>query len=162
MYHILLSPVEQNLDLMLFTCLFLTQPVGSQVKTWRAPGSLCYHELCRDHQPHEQPQEPALSQWPCSPQQGSPNKQQFCLMGSLTPVAPQHCNAQFPHNVSWMQKLFTSSWTTKKAKLYLSTIWKEFTFFHSINLTFKHQAAVFIFMGVNSTYYGPQLLWQLL
>jgi len=53
----MLSLVEQNLNIVLPTILFLMQSLGSHVRTWRAPAGLCGHEQSHwDPQPQEKPQ----------------------------------------------------------------------------------------------------------
>lgn len=121
-------------------------------------------------QPHPQTKEPrAGSAWEPS------------ALLSLGPVEPIRAPQRNPSPALWINPSPTAScnhiaelliitavgcknyidlFALQKANLCQSTTWQVFMFFHWINLTLKHPATIFISMEVNSSYSGPQLLWQ--
>jgi len=78
--------------------------------------------------------------------------------GSPSPAAPRRHIAHLPTVTAVECKNYLHLLALQKAKLCQSTIWQQFMFFYRINLTFKHQDTIFIYMEVNSSYNGPQLL----
>lgn len=92
---------------------------------------------------------PQMDPWPTS-------------WGNPTPVSPWHHVAQLPTVTAFGCKNYLDLLALQKVKLSQITIWQECMFFHRINPTFKHQTTIFIFMWVNSSYNGLQLLWKLL
>lgn len=97
-----------------------------------------------------------------SPIRAPQSDSSLALWSNPSPTASCSHIAHLPIITAVGCKNYIDLFALQKAKLCQSTTWQVFMFFHWINLTFKHQATIFISMEVNSSYSGPQLFWQLL